>query len=488
MKEKKLLRWMMIRTIVIVGAFLAFVVISGLVTDKSFTYKSINMSNRLARHTEGAVFEPEKVTARIDRPELVTLTEVRRAGDEVFVTFEPLMNGAGETYAELVDPETGEIVDNAALKVTANGWMIETMTGNFTHYRERQIGTILLTWALAALLWVGFARSVREIRFSYQSIFCVGFGLWMTLGAVLITTQYFKNESMINLYALLESASKQLIFYTFPLVFIFAVLLTISNISLIRHEGFRVQNALGIMISLVMVGGFVFLFFFSGLVSSGSKLEVDLWEMFISILETVYALLECFLIGSVICGTLAAKRRPAFDKDYIVILGCRIRKDGTLYPLIRGRVDRAIRFYQDQLEATGRKAILIPSGGQGRDEIMPEAEAMQRYLLEKGIEPEQIMPETKSVNTRQNMQFSMQMMEKGRKAVFSTTNYHVFRSGIIAGQVGLEIDGIGSRTKWYFWPNAYVREVIGMISYKWKTLVIALIPIVAFYAMVRFLF
>ena len=49
------------------------------------------------------------------------------------------------------------------------------------------------------------------------------------------------------------------------------------------------------------------------------------------------------------------------------------------------------------------------------------------------------------------------------KVIFSTTNYHVFRSGMWAGLAGLEAEGIGSKTKWWFWPNAFMRECIGLL-------------------------
>lgn len=66
----------------------------------------------------------------------------------------------------------------------------------------------------------------------------------------------------------------------------------------------------------------------------------------------------------------------------VYILGCGIRKDGTLLPLLKGRVDKAIESYNKQLEATGKKAVFVPSGGQGSDEIISEGEAMKRYLIE----------------------------------------------------------------------------------------------------------
>ena len=50
------------------------------------------------------------------------------------------------------------------------------------------------------------------------------------------------------------------------------------------------------------------------------------------------------------------------------------------------------------------------------------------------------------------------------KVAFSTTNYHVFRSGLCARRVKMRAVGMGAKTKWYFWPNAAVREFVGLLT------------------------
>ena len=88
---------------------------------------------------------------------------------------------------------------------------------------------------------------------------------------------------------------------------------------------------------------------------------------------------------------------------------------------------------------------------------------MKNYLLKNGINQENIIIEDKSTNTLQNMRFSKQKIDetnKNGKIIFSTTNYHVFRSGVIANNEGIDCEGIGSKTKWYFYTNALIREFI----------------------------
>ena len=134
---------------------------------------------------------------------------------------------------------------------------------------------------------------------------------------------------------------------------------------------------------------------------------------------------------------------------------------------MRGRIDRALWFANKQKEENGKEIIFVPSGGQGSDEVISEAQSMKNYLMEQGVDENHILLEDKSTNTRENMAFSKKLIEEHNKdahVAFSTTGYHVFRSGNIARGIGLYATGIGSRTKWYFYVNALIREFAANLS------------------------
>ena len=40
----------------------------------------------------------------------------------------------------------------------------------------------------------------------------------------------------------------------------------------------------------------------------------------------------------------------------------------------------------------------------------------------------------------------------------------MFRSGLLARRVKMRAVGMGAETKWYFWPNAAVREFAGLLT------------------------
>ena len=329
-------------------------------------------------------------------------------------------------------------------------------------------------------------KTVRTKRFSYDSVFCLSVVLLLffmaavwSAASVFSYIRYHTTASDI-IYTVNRNLMTAIIAATVPLTAIYVLSVSVSNLALMKKEGFRPTNALGLITSAVMLAGLGVIAF----LCLNGQVQSTALNVANSVISSLYVLFETVLISMIIYGIYVSKYTPAYNKDYIIILGCMIKEDGTLYPLVRGRADKAIEFYKKQLEKTGKAACFIPSGGKGSDEIMPEAEAIKNYLLSQGIPEEHIIAETKSTTTRENMKFSKEIIDREKpdaEVIFSTTSYHVFRSGAIAYDNGINIDGIGSKTKWYFWPNAFLREVAGIFvsQPKKQLIIIALIALSA---------
>lgn len=336
--------------------------------------------------------------------------------------------------------------------------------------------------ALGIYFVIKFRESMKESLYKYDNILYIGL---ISFDIYLIYSQIcaLVNKNGIN-GALMTSvsAAQSIVMFTAPVVFIATILVTVSNIQLIRKEGRTWRNMLGLILGVILGIGcllpyFIWLWmFYTDVIDTHYERGFGrFFEMFLE--NTVSSLvfyLECILLGTIIIAVKAAKHIPAFDKDYIIIHGCQIRKDGTLTKLLQSRADRAIEFAKLQKEATGKDIIFVPSGGKGNDEIISEGEAIKRYLLENGISEDKIIKEDDSTSTEENVKLAMDKMRDnfgsdGYKAAFATTNYHVFRTGMLADKMGLKAEGIGSRTKAYFWINAFVREFIATVVKEKKT-------------------
>ncbi len=328
--------------------------------------------------------------------------------------------------------------------------------------------------AVIACLVRAFIKQIKVNIYSYNTIWYIGFALflfsllifYLILAIRLITDpDKFLGYNMVQILHTMVNSAQIYILCTLPFIFAFSVALCISNISLIRHEGRRFVNLLGIIVSVLLLGVAALVVWLESDVS-GSVMQIKIHELLVNIIASMYLYFECMIIGTIVAHMIAIRYQPSFDKDFIIILGCGIMPDGTPTPLLRGRVDRAIAFARKQKEETGKDIIFIPSGGQGPREVTSECAAMKGYLLKQGIPESRIIEEDQSKNTFENMKFSkvkIDAVNPDAKVAFSTTNYHIFRSGLYASRVGLHAVGMGARTKWYFWPNASVREFIGLL-------------------------
>ena len=166
----------------------------------------------------------------------------------------------------------------------------------------------------------------------------------------------------------------------------------------------------------------------------------------------LYSLLYCLMPRRMNC-------------NYIIIHGAGLKKDGTVTPLLRQRIDKAIKVYKK----CRNNPKFVPSGGQGGDEVISEAAAIRNYLLDKGIKDEDIVMEDKSTTTYENLKNVKEMLderEKGRKysCIFVTNNYHVLRTSFYAKKLKMRAQGVGAKTAGYFLPSAFIREYVAVMK------------------------
>ena len=360
------------------------------------------------------------------------------------------------------------------------------------------LGYLALSTAVMAfaLYW-----SAKKTLYSYANIVLIG-GLLFNSVFLIVCTRFLLTiplDTAVDFtyfYESLLAFPRTFSYYAFFVILFICVLLGISNVELIRHEGFRLHNALSLLVAGLYGGGTMAVYLiadklyesiFVPLGLSTNPVFIVLSTVIPLFLLLVLCYFECILAGTGILGWIAARAVPAYDKDYIIILGCSIDKRGGLLPLLRGRVNRAVRFAWEQEIATGKALRYVPSGGQGPNEIMSEGSAMGFYLMTHGAEEYEVIPEKQSRNTWENFCFSKKLIEEMTphpKVAFATTNFHILRSGILANKAGLDAQGIAGDTKWYFWPNGFVREFFGILAMERKVHLRAVAVIAAVCAVV----
>ena len=433
----------------------------------------------------------------------IPIKEIRTQDAETIVVLKPKEPGSYTlTFRKQSDdPDTLRYYDR--IYVLPHGTAYSMSTGHFTG-DTGIIGAIALLFAGTGLLCLirFFRMKVPEI-YSYDAIGCFGAGILYTGIGIMMVWLFVSrllhpgHSHISGALMSIAGAGETFIFVTFPLVLVFAAAMIISNIALLRHEPFRFKNVLGLGIGIFLIGCVFFLWSFLTRSFHGTAEDFHVFSTVNIIVAAAFAYFECVLAAAVVCGIRAAAYEPGPDQDYILILGCGLAKDGSLTPQLRGRVDKAAEFWQYQKDATGKEAVLVPCGGQGPDEVVSESEAMTRYLLSNGVSRNVILKEDKSKSTYENITFAREkILEKENakangtenvKTMFVTTNYHVFRSGVWANMAGVPSEGLGSRTKWWYWPNAFIRECVGLMVRKIPAEILWLAVIVAVFGGFSFL-
>lgn len=429
----------------------------------------------------------------------VELKGVTTEDNIVYATFVPKSVGYDEVRF-ITKTDNSDYDGDVTIKYWAGPFETIFCLSDFIDF-EGSLYVIILFLLLAAVFAVDlvylYIYCAKKAMFGYTMVAFGGVGLFIihyliaNIATIIGSFRLGYQFGLGNyLYYTAQSGDEFSRAVTIPMA-VFCILLIISNLWLIRHEGYRIQNLLGVILGVLWLSGHV-----TNQIFAMQKYYADIIVFTISS-NAVAVLLSyflCMLFATALSAFLASRNTPPMDRDYIVILGCAIRKDGSLTPILKGRVDAALNFAEKQLKENGREIKFVPSGGQGSDEVISEGEAMKRYLTEQGVDEARILPEMKSVNTFENMKFSKEIIEAdaGEKynAAFATTNYHVFRGYILAKKLGLKnARGISAKTKWYFFPNAFLREFVGLIVDKWKLHLLVLVSIIlTFTGIVLFLY
>lgn len=150
------------------------------------------------------------------------------------------------------------------------------------------------------------------------------------------------------------------------------------------------------------------------------------------------------------------------EEDAIIVLGAAVH-GSELSRTLTGRLDAALAYH-----ARNPRAVIVVTGGQGPQEDLPEAVAMQAYLLAHGVATASIVVEDRATSTVENFAFSKALLDArlpiGYRVGFVTDEFHVYRSARAAEASGFAATHLSSRTPWYSWVANYLREDLAVLT------------------------
>ena len=351
------------------------------------------------------------------------------------------------------------------------------------HFNWEYIVSIALLLAPAVVPGVLFIYSfIKEPRQFRNALFLFAALAWSSVLLVLRFNNYILGLILVALVLLTP--------------FLTIIFLLINTVVVVKNNGFSLTS----MLPLLMAGFLILLIASPAIVNNldpdTHRVVVVLLGLFI--LESLWFSFTfvALLFYSWIYRILPRRR----TYDYIIIHGAGL--DGPRpTPLLAGRIDKALELWNKQHQY----GKFVVSGGQGADEVVSEAQAMRDYLLEKDVPLDAILMEDKSTTTWENLKYSIGIINNDRTASANTasvnaslssgssaastisadfttavvtSDFHVFRCAEYAHNLGIKADGIGSHTKGWYWPTAFIREFIAITkAHLWPYLVFASIYI-----------
>lgn len=125
-----------------------------------------------------------------------------------------------------------------------------------------------------------------------------------------------------------------------------------------------------------------------------------------------------------------AKDSPSYitDTDIVLVLGMRLAKN-KVNLLYQQRLDKAVELLSSQPSLS-----VIILGGLTGNSTITEAQAGKNYLLQKGIQEDQILTEHQSRHTLENLKSAQKLIIKlnTKKIALITNRFHLYRALLLA--------------------------------------------------------
>ncbi len=155
------------------------------------------------------------------------------------------------------------------------------------------------------------------------------------------------------------------------------------------------------------------------------------------------------------------------DPQIMIVLGCQVMPSGPSI-LLRDRLDTALDYLEDHPDMT-----VVVSGGKGDDERLSEARCMYDYLTGHGVNGEHILLEDRSVNTRENISFSIQLLaengyDTAAEMLVVSNGFHLARVRMLWGRLSGGTDNLNvlaapsSHLPTRLWM--YIREPLALVK------------------------
>jgi SanA protein len=157
-------------------------------------------------------------------------------------------------------------------------------------------------------------------------------------------------------------------------------------------------------------------------------------------LISLFGALAVFAIGGIYYHFEKSSRPVIYSSQSVppqpvaLVLGARVNANGTPSDMLRDRLDVAVELYR-----AGKAEKILMSGDHGQEQY-DEVNVAKKYLLEKGVAPEDLFLDHAGFDTYDSV-YRARDVFGARSLIIVTQGYHLPRALYIAQRLGVEAVG-----------------------------------------------
>ena len=238
------------------------------------------------------------------------------------------------------------------------------------------------------------------------------------------------------------------------ILWVFEIYLIINSAVTLTTTNYNLGSGMMYFVTVFLFCLLVFRAFFISYTASG-------FGFFLKILFFIG--LGVFLALVLFIASSGFSNKTNYAEKSIIVLGAGLKGDKP-GGVLKSRLDSCIEYYEHNQDVT-----IVVTGGQGNNEIIPEAVVMKNYLVENNIPADKIIVEDRSTSTKENLLYAKQLLQENgidptQETVVATSNFHCYRADQYAQKQGFtNVVTLPSSISMGSVIPCYMREAIGVL-------------------------
>ncbi len=184
------------------------------------------------------------------------------------------------------------------------------------------------------------------------------------------------------------------------------------------------------------------------------------------VLKVLLLIFGALFGGLMVFLAVAGRSRKAkYNEKVLIVLGAGLHGE-VVSDILQRRLEVALHAHK-----TNPNAVIVVTGGQGYGEAIPEALAMQRWLLARGVPQKVVLQENKSISTKTNLLYTREILGQhgimpNEPVAVITNTFHCFRARCYAKQAGFtDVRSLPAGMNRPTFLQNYLREGMAFIQY-----------------------